>query len=317
MKLQIKRTAVVLAGLLLTILLSACSQPSQEVFDSPEAAIQAVFETIGHNDGQRIEEIFGLGSVEMFQSGDAEADREDFDRVKAMIEESVEFEDIDADTKIALLGEAAWPLPIPLVKDGEGWRFDTHEGHEEILNRRVGRNELWTLTALHELVEVQREYRSESRDGNPPAYTQWFLSAEGKHDGLYWPTEDGEELSPAGELLAGSGSRTGERNPFHGYYYRLLTSRGENAPGGEMDYLDENGNLTRGFGAIAWPAKYANSGVMTFVVSNHGLVFQKDLGLETARIVEEIDSFNPDSSWEPTDDSMLTVVEGVEEGNDQ
>ncbi len=313
MKLQIKRNHVVMTGLLLMIVLSACNRPSQEIFDSPEAAIQTLSELINQNDDQHTERVFGPGSVQMFRSGDAEADREDFGRVRAMIQERVEFEDINAETKIALLGDAAWPWPIPLVKDGEGWRFDTHEGTEELLNRRIGRNELWTLTVLHELVEAQREYRSESRDGNPPAYAQWFRSTEGKHDGLYWPTEDGAELSPAGELLAGSGPREGEPNPFHGYYYRILTSRGENAPGGVMDYLDENGHLTRGFGTIAWPAKYANSGVMTFIVNHRGLVYQKDQGLTTDKIVEKIDRFNPDSSWEPTDDSMITVVEGVED----
>lgn len=313
MKLLTKRTPALLAGLLLTILLSACSQPSQEVFDSPEEAILTLSKLIGLHDEQRTEQVFGPGSVQMFRSGDDEADREDFGRVNEMIQEGFDFEDIDADTKIALLGEAAWPWPIPLVREGEGWRFDTDKGNEELLNRRVGRNELWTLTALHELVEIQREYRSESRDGNPPAYALRFRSTEGKHDGLYWSTKDGSELSPAGEFLADSDATETEPKPFHGYYYRLLTSRGEDAPGGELNYIDENGHMTRGFGAIAWPAKYANSGVMTFVVNHGGLVYQKDLGLMTDEVVEEIDSFNPDSSWVPTDDSMFMVVEGADE----
>jgi len=309
MKLQIRYAPVVLASLLLTIALSACNQPGQEVFDSPEAAIQALSDLISQNDDQQTERVFGPGSVQMFRSGDAEADREDFGRVKAMIQERVEFEEIDADTRIALLGDAEWPWPIPLVKDGEGWRFDTDEGSEELLNRRVGRNELWTLTALHELVEAQREYRSESRDGNPRAYAQRFRSTAGMRDGLYWPVEDDEELSPAGELLAESEARSDEPQPFHGYYYRILTSRGENAPGGEMNYLDENGLLTRGFAAIAWPAKYANSGVMTFIVNHRGIVYQKDLGVMTDELVAKIDSYNPDASWDPTDDSLFLVEE--------
>ena len=309
MKLQTKRTSVVLACLLLTIMLSACNRPSQEIFDSPEAAVQSLSELIGQHDVQRIEQVFGPGSMEMFLSGDDEADREDIGRVKAMIEDGVEFEDIDESTKIALFGNAAWPWPIPLVKDGEGWRFDTDEGSEELLNRRVGRNELWTLTALHELVEAQREYRSESRDGNPRAYAQRFRSTAGMRDGLYWPVEDDEELSPAGELLAESEARSDEPQPFHGYYYRILTSRGENAPGGEMNYLDENGLLTRGFAAIAWPAKYANSGVMTFIVNHRGIVYQKDLGVMTDELVAKIDSYNPDASWDPTDDSLFLVEE--------
>jgi len=309
MKLQTKRTSVVLACLLLTIMLSACNRPSQEIFDSPEAAVQSLSELIGQHDVQRIEQVFGPGSMEMFLSGDDEADREDIGRVKAMIEDGVEFEDIDESTKIALFGNAAWPWPIPLVKDGEGWRFDTHEGKEELLNRRVGRNELWTLTALHEVVEAQREYRSQSRDGNPTAYAQRFRSTEGMHDGLYWSMEDGSEMSPLGELLAESSAGEDEPKPFNGYFYRILTSRGENAPGGARNYLDDNGYLTGGFGVIAWPAKYANSGVMTFVVDNRGVVFQRDLGLSTAGLVEKIDSYNPDSSWAPTDDSLVGVLE--------
>lgn len=299
---------VIAAGLLLAALLTACGQPSQQVFDSPEAAVQRMSELIGQYDRNQIERVFGQGSVEMLSSGDAETDREDFYRVKEMIQAAVDFEEVDADTRIALFGDAEWPWPIPLVRDGEGWRFDSEKGQQEFLNRRVGRNELWTLTALHELVDAQREYRSESRDGNPPAYAQRFRSTEGKHDGLYWSTEGGSELSPAGRFLAESDAGEDSPQPFYGYYYRILTRQGEQAPGGDRDYLDENGHLTRGFAAIAWPAKYGNSGIMTFVVSNRGLVFQKDLGLKTEELVDKIDSYNPDSSWSPTEDSMHQVV---------
>ena len=307
---QIKHKLLVLTALFLAALVSSCQQqPSQVVFDTPEAAIQTLSDLIGHRDDQRIEQVFGPGSVDMFLSGDDEADREDFARVKTMIEEWVEFEDFDENTKIALLGDNAWPWPIPLVKDGKGWRFDTAEGREELLNRRVGRSELWTLTALHEIVEAQREYRGEPRDGNPPAYAQRFRSSEGKQDGLYWPTQEEEELSPLGEFLAGSEARESEPQPFHGYFYRILTRRGADAPGGEMDYLDENGLLTRGYGVVAWPAKYGNSGIKTFVINQRGLVFEKDLGADTAQLAVSIDSYNPDSTWAPTDDSLTVIVE--------
>ncbi len=238
-----------------------------------------------------------------------DADREDFQRVKVMIEEWVGFEDFDENTKIALLGEDAWPWPIPLVKAGNGWRFNTEEGREELLNRRIGRNELWTLTSLHEIVEAQREYRSEPRDGKPRAFARRFRSTEGNRDGLYWPSDDESDLSPLGEALAGSEKWQDEPHPFHGYFYRILTSRGANAPGGEMDYLDEDGNLTRGYAVIAWPAKYGNSGVMTFMVNHRGLVFEKDLGADTAQVVEAIESYNPDSSWSPTEDSLFGIEE--------
>jgi len=310
MKLHTKRNPVQLGILVLMVVLSACKQQqSTAVFDTPDAAIQALSELIGNNDEQRVEQVFGPGSMDMFRSGDADADRKDFQRVKEMIGEWVGFEDFDEDTKIALLGDDAWPWPIPLVKAGNGWRFNTEEGREELLNRRIGRNELWTLTSLHEIVEAQREYWSEPRDGRPRAYAQRFLSTEGNHDGLYWPADDGSDLSPLGESLAGSENWEKEPRPFQGYFYRILTRRGENAPGGQLDYRDADGNLTRGYAVIAWPAKYGNSGVMTFMVNHRGLVFEKDLGADTGLVAAAIDSYAPDSSWSPTDDSLLGIEE--------
>jgi len=307
---NMKRITIFLIVGLILALVSACKQQqTQTVFDTPQAAIQTLSELIGQNDDQRTEQIFGPGSLDMFHSGDAEADREDYQRVKDMIQEWVGFEDFDENTKIALLGDDAWPLPIPLVKEGKGWRFDTAEGREELLNRRIGRNELWTLTTLHEIVEAQREYRSESHDGNPPAYARRFRSTEGMHDGLYWPAEDAAELSPLGELLAGSESWGEEARPFQGYFYRILTRRGADAPGGELDYVDEDGFLTRGFAVIAWPAKYGNSGVMTFLVNHRGLVFENDLGADTEQIAAAIESYDPDQDWAPTDDSLTNEVE--------
>lgn len=310
MNLTVTRNTILLTIGLMLVLISACKpQQSQQVFDTPEAAIQTMSDLIGQNDDQRTEQVFGPGSVDMFHSGDVEADREDYQRVKEMIQEWVGFEDFDESTKIALLGDDAWPLPIPLVREGNGWRFDTLEGREELLNRRIGRNELWTLTTMHEIVEAQREYRSESRDGNPRAYAKKFRSTEGTHDGLYWPAGDEVDLSPLGELLAGSETWGEEVHPFQGYFYRILTRRGSKAPGGEMDYLDDDGFLTRGFAVIAWPAKYGNSGVMTFMVNHRGLVFENDLGADTEQLAVAIDSYDPDYSWTPTDDSLVDDVE--------
>jgi len=311
MNLHIIRKTIFLTVGLILVLVSACKQQqqSQLVFDTPEAAIQTLSELIGQDDSQRTEQVFGADSLDMFHSGDIEADREDFQRVKEMIDKWVGFEDFDENTKIALLGDSAWPLPIPLVREGNGWRFDTAEGREELLNRRIGRNELWTLTSLHEVVDAQREYRNESRDGNPRAFAQKYRSTEGKHDGLYWPTEDGAALSPLGALLAGSEARKEGNQPFHGYFYRILTRRGANAPGGEMDYLNEDGFLTRGFAVIAWPAKYGNSGIMTFTVNHGGLVFERDLGADTEQIASAIEIYDPDQNWMPTDDSLVGDVE--------
>jgi hypothetical protein len=310
MNLHIRQTYVFLLALCIMVMAIACKQqPTQLVFASPEAAVQALSDLIGQSNAERADQIFGPGSMEVLLSGDEDADLEDYQRVREMIAESVGFEDFDENTKIALLGDADWPWPIPLVKEGNGWRFDMQEGREELLNRRIGRNELWTLTSLHEIVEAQREYRGEPRDGRPNAYAQRFLSTEGHQDGLYWPTQDESDLSPLGELLAGSENWEDEPHPFQGYYYRILTRRGANAPGGEMDYLDADGHLTRGYGVIAWPAKYGNSGVMTFMTNHRGLVFEKDLGAETAQLAAAIDRYDPDSSWAPTEDSLAEIEE--------
>lgn len=311
MNLQIKRSYIFPVVLFILVLVNACDQQQSSVvvFDTPEAAIETLSELIGQPDDNRVEQVFGAGSLDMFRSGDTEADSEDFQRVNELIGQWVGFEDIDDNTKIALLGEVAWSWPIPLVREGNGWRFDTDKGREELLNRRVGRNELWTLTSLHEVVEAQREYRSESRDGNPPAYAQRFRSTDGKRDGLYWTADDESEQSPLGEFLADTEAPEDENRPFHGYFYRILTRRSANAPGGEMDYLDENGLLTRGYAVIAWPAKYGNSGVMTFMTNHRGLVFEKDLGLDTAQVVVAIDSYDPDPTWSPTEDTLVGVEE--------
>ncbi|HKX54496.1 MAG TPA: DUF2950 domain-containing protein, partial [Xanthomonadales bacterium] len=295
-----------LTMLALLILLVSCKRSDPGLFETPEAAVQAMAGLVGQQDDQALEGVFGPGSAELFHSGDTAADMEDAQRVKSWIEDKVEFEEFDENTRIALLGEDAWPFPIPLVRDGEGWRFSTGEGREELLNRRIGRNELWTLAALHEVVEAQREFYTRQSEGQPQAFATRFISSEGNKDGLYWPDEDGTDPSPLGDALAESeASRSNdEPQPFHGYFYRILTEQGANAPGGAYDYLNEDGLLTRGFAVIAWPAKYGNSGVMTFITNHRGLIWQKDLGEDSATLAESTTSFDHDSSWTPTGDFM-------------
>ena len=291
--------------LTLFLLLPGCARKDPGLFETPEAAVQALDALIGQNDDAQIEALFGAGSADLFRSGDPDADAEDGQRVKAMIAEGVAFEDFDESTKLALLGADQWPFPIPLRHEEGGWRFDTASGREEVLNRRIGRNELWTLTAMHEVVDAQREYRSQGRDGNLPAFAQKFRSSEGKQDGLYWPSDDESNGSPLGDQLADSENWSEELHAFHGYFYRIMTRQGPNAPGGEQDYLDAaSGLLTNGFAVIAWPAKYGNSGVMTFITNHRGLVYQKDLGADTEQAVAAIQAYDPDESWTPTGDEM-------------
>ncbi len=304
MKILAKSTTLALAFLLIGLAATACSRPDPGLLETPEAAIQALSDLIGQHDEQAIEAMFGAGSVDLFRSGDDAADRADAGHVREMILARVEFEDFDENTKIALLGEDGWPWPIPLVRADKGWRFDTAAGREELLNRRIGRNELWTLTAMHEVVEAQHEYHAMPQDGNPPAFAQRFVSTEGRRDGLYWPSADDEALSPLGDLLAESEATSGEPQPFHGYFYRILTRQGAGAPGGERQYLDDTGLLTGGFAVVAWPAKYGNSGIMTFITNHRGLVWQKDLGAETETLAAAMDAYDPDSSWTPTGDLM-------------
>jgi hypothetical protein len=252
--------------------------------------------------------MFGADALDLFDSGDPVADHEDALRIKAMIQEKVTFQDLDEKTKAAVIGNEEWILPLPLVREEGRWRFDTATGREELLNRRIGRNELLALASLHAYVDAQREYFTKGRDGKPAAYARRFRSTEGKHDGLFWSAAEGAEESPLGPLYAEAAHeqleqlKNAEPQPFNGYYFRILEGQGKSAPGGERSYLDKKGLLRRGFAAIATPAKYGNSGIMTFLVNQQGIVFQKDLGAETEKAAAAINAYDPDESWQPTGD---------------
>jgi hypothetical protein len=284
--------------------LVACAAPAA-TFESPEAALQALVESA--EDPELAQELLGPGNFELLWSGDEATDREDLEAVRELIREQVVFQTAEDGARIALLGEDEWPLPLPIVRAGSGWRFDVEAGLEEILIRRIGRNELATIDTLRACVEAQYEYAAESRDGNPRAFAAKFASAEGLHDGLYWPTEPDEPESPLGPLLAqaaASGYQLSELRsvPYQGYHFRMLTAQGESASGGAYAYTDENGHLSRGFAILAWPATYDNSGIMTFVVNQLGIVFERDFGPDTTEAVAEIDAYDPDANWSPVVD---------------
>lgn len=289
---------------------AAVAEPASSAvstFETPEQAMLSLEKVIGTHDPHAVERLFGPSGEDILQSGDPVADQEDAKRVQQDIREKLAFEDRGPDMKVALLGDEGWPFPIPLVRDHSRWRFDTEAGREEIATRRIGRNELDTIASLHAYVDAQREYFSEGHDGNPPAYARKVVSSEGKHDGLYWATTEGEPESPLGPLMAAAdreGYKLGEGapDPYHGYYYRTLLGQGKSAPGGARSYVDEKGAMTNGFAVIAWPAKYGNSGVMTFMVDAQGIVFQKDLGNDTESLVAKFQTYDPDQSWDPTGD---------------
>ena len=205
---------------------------------------------------------------------------------------------------VLLIGKDDWPFPIPIVKKGKVWQFDTNKGKEEILNRRIGRNELDTIQTCLAVVDAEREYAMDAgKESGVPVYAQKLMSDPGKHDGLYWETKEGEKPSPMGQFVAQAiekgykARKPGEeRPPYSGYYYRLLTGQGKHAPDGAYDYI-VNGKMIGGFAMVAYPAKYGNSGVMTFIVNQDGVVYQKDLGRNTANAAKAITKFDPDKTW--------------------
>ena len=289
----------------LLALLPACSKHTAATFATPEEAIQRL--AAAADDQRAAEELLGPGEFSLLRSGDDVADREDIDDLRALIQEKVAFEDVDEDCKLAILGNDKWEMPIPLVREDGRWRFDVAAGREEVVNRRVGRNELSTIATMRELVEAQREYASAARDGKAGAFAPRFVSSEGKHDGLYWPVAEGEEPSPLGPLVAdaadeGYDAAAAKPMPYHGYLYRLLAEQGPSAPGGARNYKDAEGRLTQGFAYVAWPVSYGDSGVMTFVVNRMGIVFQRDLGADTMKTVAAMKAYDPDANWSPTVD---------------
>jgi hypothetical protein len=257
--------------------------------------------------------VLGPGSAEIISSGDAVADASARKRVLDAYDGRHEVVMEGEDKAVLVIGNEDWPFPVPLVRKEGGWRFDTAAGRDEILFRRIGRNELSTIQACLAYVDAQQDYADKGVAGNG-VYAQRIVSRPGRKDGLYWPAQAGEDESPLGELAAGAaaegyriGQRPRERMPYHGYYYKVLTRQGASAPGGVLDYV-VRGKMIGGFALVAWPAEYRNSGVMTFLVNHEGVVYQKDLGPASARIAEGMTAFNPDSSWERVTDAAEPVT---------
>lgn len=297
-----------LAAIVLRFLLvspsSFAQQANEKTFASPGEAALALYVAAKSNDSQALAVILGSNANDLLRTGDDVADKkmqDDFIRRYDQMHRVV----IEPDQTVTLyIGAENWPLPIPIVENSSGaWYFGTESGKKEILQRRVGGNENDAIEVLHALVEAQRDYASEPRDGDTSKhYALKFLSDEGKHNGLFWKTNDNEPPSPIGPLLVSAASeghtvQQGHAEPFHGYFYRILTKQGAAVKGGARDYIVD-GKLTRGFAFVAYPAKYRNSGVMTFVVNQSGVVYQKDLGEKTVEIASAMQEYNPDSTWE-------------------
>lgn len=297
------RYACVVLTLVLAAMAVSALSADQRIFDSPGAAVNALVKAADKDDMNALDSILGSDARNVLSSGDAVADnnaREDF---VAKYHEMHRLAYDVQDQVILYIGADNWPFPIPLTRQANGWTFATAVGKQELLYRRIGRNELYTIDVLRNLVNAQREYAESSREfGGGTQFAQKVQSDPGKHNGLYWPVAAGEPQSPIGPLIADAvaqGYRTGSGRliPFHGYCYKILTRQGPNAPGGSRNYIVD-GRMTGGFAFLAYPASYRASGVMTFMVNQDGVLVQKDLGPETPTISSKIDEFNPDSTWE-------------------
>lgn len=294
---------VVVSLFVLTSLLCFAQSHGEKTFASPGDAVLALYNAAKANDTQAMNAIFGSNAQKILNTGDAVADKNTvanfisrYDQMHRVV--------VEPDGSATLyVGAENWPMPIPIVKNSGGqWFFDTEAGMQEILYRRVGTNENDAIDTLHTLVEAQREYFSQTHDDSKTkAYALKFISTAGKQDGLYWKTDDNQPPSPIGPLVADASSegytaQQGNPTPFHGYYFRILTKQGAAAKGGARDYL-ANGQLAKGFGFVAYPAEYRNSGVMTFIVNQDGVIYEKDLGDDTQKLGSTMTDYNPDASW--------------------
>jgi Protein of unknown function (DUF2950) len=278
---------------------------AQENYRTPEAAVEALVATAKSGDKKAALAVLGRDGEDIISSGDMVSDDAVRQRFVTSYDAKHQITMKGGNKAVLIIGDNDYPFPIPLEKNKNGtWSFDTQAGREEILARRIGHNELNTIQTVLAYVDAQDEYASKDWGAGVGVYAQRFISEPDKKDGLYWPTAQGEEQSPLGELFAAAtrqGYRAGEgRSPYHGYYYKILTKQGPAATGGAVDYV-VRGKMIGGYALVAYPAEYRNSGVMTFIVNHEGTVFQKDLGADTAKLAEAMTSFNPDKTWAKVD----------------
>jgi hypothetical protein len=290
---------------------ASAQAPAQASYATAEAALAALVTAVEAKDRPALDRVFGPDSAQLF-SGDPAEDNKDLEHFAASLHASARLRQDAQGGYTILVGNKGWPFPIPIVRRGNGWRFDTKAGLNEILNRRVGEDELSAISTCRAYVVAQWEYYTSSgadHDGLA-VYAQRFISSPGRHDGLYWPAGVDENSSPLGELVAAAGvenhgppvpthavDEPSQPSPYHGYYFRILTRQGLSAPGGKFDYVI-NGNMIAGYGLVAWPARWGNSGVMTFIVNQQGRVYQKNLGPDTAKIAAAMTEYNPDPTWQ-------------------
>jgi len=284
----------------------AAAPPSQKTFDTPQAAAEALVAAAEKDDTTALMEILGPDAKGLINSGDAVKDKNDLEAFakRARAKMHVDPDEIDPKVMIVSVGDDDWPTPIPIVRAGNKWRFDTKAGKREILVRRIGSNELDAIKLLRGYVEAQQDYAFVEHDGSGMRqYAQKAVSTPGKQDGLSWRNADGSVGGPMGDVLAAAlaAGHTSKTEPLNGYHFRILTAQGPAAKLGARNYV-VNGAMIGGFGMVAWPANYEVTGIQTFQVNQDGVVYQKDLGPQTAKLVEAITRYNPDKTWTVTED---------------
>ena len=301
------RTALAAAALAAVLLAPGLAR-AEKAFDSPQAAVEALIAALEARDRDAVLEIFGEDSEDLVSTGVPEVDRRnwtDFVRAWKAAARVV----VREDEAELFVGPEQWPFPVTLARGAAGWFFDTAAARDEILYRRIGRNELTAIGIARAFVRAQFEYFTRDRDGDGVLeFAQAILSAKGARDGLYWPVEEAEEESPFGPAIAAAAARgydlgdgrPAAREPYEGYYFKVLTRQGEDAPGGAFDYV-VNGNMVAGFGLLAWPADYGVSGVMSFMMGRNGDLYERDLGTATDALAPEIDAFDPTPGWTRVD----------------
>jgi hypothetical protein len=301
------RRIALVGALWLAASVAAAEGQKPRVFASPDEAVKALVATVKANDLTGLVAVFGPEGQELVDTSDLATGRRNRDVFLAAAREGWRLDDLGADRKELVLGNEAWPFPVPLVKGASGWSFDAAAGRDEVLNRRIGRNELAVIGVLRDYVAAQRAYAAAGHDGKPAGrYARRFGSDRGTQNGLYWPARRGEPRSPLGVLVAqateqGYHRREGEgSSPLYGYYFRILEGQGPSARGGAADYV-VGGEMTGGFALVAWPVHYEASGVMTFIVNQDGVAYERDLGPDTGAAAAKITRYDPDSTWRPVE----------------
>ncbi len=284
---------------------SAGAEDAPRSFATPEEGAKALVDAARTGDIAGLKALFGSSGKDIVESGDPVQDANDRETFVQLVDKRLRVDRVGEDKAILDLGDDDWPFPVPLIRRPGGWVFDTDLGREEILDRRIGRNELGAIKVLEAYVQAQAEYASADRDGDRvPEYAQKLASEPGRYDGLFWETAEGEPPSPLGPLVADARAEGYHRDdvakpiPYHGYYFRILKSQGRDAPGGAYSYVI-NGNMLVGFGLLAFPADYGASGVMSFIVNQSGAIYEKDLGPNTGEIAGRMTEYDPGAGWEP------------------